>query len=464
MAGAREPAPLARFSEDWIGGNIRGLSAFAGVLYEYLPKTNNVASELDDQVSELVSAARWTGAAAKTFSAAWDKDSTATRALGSAADAIGTIVDQLAVRLAQIESALEDAAADARSHGVPIGTSGAPGDVKPPAQARFGPSGNLQAWANAYDDFYQASLLTAQQARQEAAGALAKYTLAVTSDSGGMTLSDTVTTIDLLGDMIALPAANQPIVKKRILKVEGDEDEAVKEAEQGHLTTDQLIEKLAKDDARLAHDDAELARDVAEDRELSKLLSTSVGDLTASVKQMMARLAGVGPGGTPALTTGAADAAGAAEGELGTLGKVVDFGKDIPVIDVAAAAIGTGLSSYSDVRGGQSVATALPEELAANVVGVSAGALAGGTAMTLVGGGLVGGVVAAGAAGAVAFGVGDFTDKLLHEDWGSDIHTYGVAGGVTYGLSHSAVATGDDFTGLGKDIGHTAEHLWDHVF
>jgi hypothetical protein len=189
------------------------------------------------------------------------------------------------------------------------------------------------------------------------------------------------------------------------------------------------------------------------------------------LNKLMARLARGAQADTPALKTGdgaeaagGGDAADGASGELGVLDKMVDFGKDIPVIDFAAAAVGTGLATYSDVHSGQSLATALPEEAASNVAGVVAGSLVGGAAMTAVGGGLIGGAVAAGAAGVVAFGVGDFTDKLLHQNWGGDIHTYGVADGITYGIGDSALQTGDDVKSLGTDIGHTAEHLWDKIF
>lgn len=453
MTAAKEPTPLPPFSEDWIGGNIRGLSAFAGTLYGYVPKINNVATTLNEQVSELVGAAQWKGTAAKAFSTAWEKDSRAAVALESAADTVGGIVDQLAVNLARIESALEEAAAEARSQGTQIAANGAPTNAESSYEmGRFGPMGPAQASANSYSIFYENSLQQAQQARTEAADALAKYCNSVVN-AGGMTLSDDVTTIDLLGDMIALPAANQDIVNKRILKIEEDEKEIEEEEKEGKLTDAQANARLKADEAKLARDRAELARDIEEDTEVSKLLSTSVGDLGKNVKSLLTRLAG---GASTAGDT--ADALGA---DASVLDKLVDFGKDIPVIDLAAAAVGTGLATYSDVRSGQSVVTALPEEAAANVAGVAAGSIVGGALMTAVGGGLVGGAVAAAGAGVVAFGVGDFTDKLLHQDWGSDVHTYGLVNGIQYGVGNSAVQTGQDFVGLGKDMGHEAEHIWD---
>jgi uncharacterized protein YukE len=453
VTAAKEPTPLPPFSEDWVGGNIRGLSAFAGTLYGYVPKINNVATTLNEQVSELVGAAQWKGAAAKKFSTAWEKDSRAAVALESCADTVGGIVDQLAVNLARIESALEEAAAEARSRGAQIGANGAPTNAESPQEmGHFGPDGPGQGAANSYGIFYETSLDQAQQARTEAADALAKYCNSIVS-AGGMTASDWDTTGDLLGDMIALPAANQDIVNKRILKIQKDEEEIEEEEKEGKLTEAEANARLAADEKKLAHDQAELAHDIEEDKELSKLLSTSVGDLGKNVKSLLTRLAG----GAPA----AGDTVDAIGADASVLDKLVDFGKDIPVIDVAAAAVGTGLATYSDVQSGQSIATALPEEAASNVAGVAAGSLVGGALMTAVGGGLVGGAVAAAGAGVVAFGVGDFTDKLLHQDWGADVHTYGVATGIEYGIGNSAVQTGQDFVGLGKDMGHEAEHIWD---
>lgn len=449
MTAAKEPAPLAPFSEDWIGGNIRGLSAFAGTMYGYVPKITNVAEVLEKQVSDLVSAAHWQGAAAAAFSTAWDKDSKQALKLSSAADNIGDIVDELAVNLARIESTLEEAAAEARSRGAQIAANGVPTNAQAPSEMdRFPPDGPGQSAANSYLMTYESSLEEAQQAREEAAGALAKYCQSVT----GMTLAELITVGDLAGDMIALPAANQDIVNKRILKLEEDEKEIEEEEKEGKLTEAEAKARLAADEKELAHDRAELARDIEEDTEASKLLSTSIGDFGKNAKSLLTRLAG----GAPA----AGDTADAIGADAGVLDKMVDFGKDIPVIDVAAAAIGTGLSTYSDVKSGQPIYTALPEEAASNVAGVAAGAAVGGALMTAVGGGLVGGAVAAAGAGVVAFGVGDFTDHMVH-NWGADVHTYGYYNGIQYDVGSSAIQTGQDVVGLGKDIGHEAEHIWD---
>ena len=60
-SGAKSPAALAPFAYDWIGGDIHGLSAYAGTLYGYVPEINDVATALDGTVKQIVGAAGWQG-------------------------------------------------------------------------------------------------------------------------------------------------------------------------------------------------------------------------------------------------------------------------------------------------------------------------------------------------------------------------------------------------------------------
>jgi len=159
------PSALAPFSHEWIGGDIRGLSAFAGVLYGYAPNIDNVAGTLNDQVNGMVSAAQWQGAAASAFKSSWDKDSVAAQGIASMAAGIGQIVDELAVNLSKIESALEENADYASSHGVQIGPDG-----QPPALTAAS-----SVYANAYQEAYEGALQEAQTARENAVNALVKY-------------------------------------------------------------------------------------------------------------------------------------------------------------------------------------------------------------------------------------------------------------------------------------------------
>jgi len=165
MTAMKEPSPLAPFSHDWIGGDIRGISNFAGLLYGYAPKIDNVAATLDDQVRGMVSAAQWQGAGASAFRSSWDKDSVAAQKIASMAVGVGQIVDELAVSLSKIESALEQNADYASSHGVQIGPDG-----KPPAATSAS-----SVYATAYGEAYDGALQQAQKAREDAVNALTLY-------------------------------------------------------------------------------------------------------------------------------------------------------------------------------------------------------------------------------------------------------------------------------------------------
>jgi hypothetical protein len=175
--------------------------------------------------------------------------------------------------------------------------------------------------------------------------------------------------------------------------------------------------------------------------------------------------------------TGTAD--GADDGADSVLAKLADFGKDIPVLDVLAAAGGTYLGIQGATADGQSLAVAIPEQTGANVASLAAGAFTGGAVSgalagtevvsgLAVGGLAVGGAVAVAGGvlvgGVVAVGVGDFATHLFQENWGGDVHNYGVVEGVLYGIGHSEVETGEDFAHLGEDVGHTVAHVWDSIF
>jgi uncharacterized protein YukE len=452
MPGATGPTPLAPFSHDWVGGDIHGLSNLAGTLYGYAPKVTDVASALDAQVRTVVGAAGWQGQAASSFSTAWEKDSKTARAVGVASDQVGGIVDWLAVSLSKVESDLEQAAAAASSHGVAIGPNGAP-----PA-ACFGPPANAkeaaaQQWTNAYQKYYQDCMQSAQTARQTAAGALTQTVTQVTGTTGhGVTPSDGNTVGDLLGDLIAAPSAVRRKTEAAVEKIMGDIKANMQDFLAHKISYGALVSDLNGGIDKLATADDAVTTAKASEGAISKALDVRAGDAITKVQQLLS-----GPAGTAEPVAGA-DGGGAAD--AGKLSKIVDFGKDIPVLDILAGMAGTGLSTYQDVRDGQSLATALPEEAASNTAGVTTGILAGGGASALVGGGLVGGVLGAGVGGVVAVGVGDFTNHLFHENWGGDIHKYGVAVGVLDGIGDSAKKTGGDIVNLGKDLGHTASSLW----
>ena len=56
--------PLASFSYNWVGGDIHGLANFAGTMYGYIPKYEDVIKALNSKVGQIVGDAGWTGNAA----------------------------------------------------------------------------------------------------------------------------------------------------------------------------------------------------------------------------------------------------------------------------------------------------------------------------------------------------------------------------------------------------------------
>jgi uncharacterized protein YukE len=466
MGGVTGPAPLAPFADDWVGGDIHGLSALAGTLYGYVPSITDVASALDSQVRNMVGAAGWQGSAASAFSAAWGKDSQAARAVGIAADQIAGIVDWLAVRLSQIESELEKYAAEAHAHGVPIGADGMP------PQACYGPPSNAQqaqqqGWATWYQETWQNCMTAAKAARAQAAAALGQMSQAITGQDG-MTASDGNSVADLLGDLLAVPSAYSRDVADELAGIRTTARSVIGQAKGlqagGERLPASLLDEIQTSRSELTSGDAALVAARSNETMLSKLLDVRAGDVLSGLRGSSADVS------APPLDPGAGADGG------GALDSLVNFGEKIPVIDLLAGAVGTGLGTASDTAAGQPLYTALPEETVSNFGGVAAGYAAGSAVGSSVGGavgtavgsgiagGVVGGVLGAGVGGVVAYGVGDFAHNLFQQNWSADINSHGVVGGVAYGIADSAVNTGKDFVHTATDIGHAAENLWNSVF
>jgi uncharacterized protein YukE len=488
--------PLAPFSHDWVGGNINGLAALAGTLYGYAPKMDAVADALDGQVHQLVNAAGWQGEAASAFTASWSKDSQTARAVGLASDQVGQIVDWLAVNLSTLEAELEAAANAAAVHGVTIGPNGTP------PEACFGPPANakeqeMQEWANWYQQFYSDIMQQAQKARSTAAGALAATGRQIiapttsgtksTSDSDGsdgMGPGDDLTVGDLLGDLMAAPAAASRVAGEKLADARSSltsaRDAILKlQAKLGNDTVipDNLLSDLKSSLSAAVSDNRALSAAEKINTKVFQALDVRVGDVTKFVNTQLAELQKSGETSVKPADAGAAD--GADDGADSVLAKLADFGKDIPVLDVLATAGGTYLGVQGATADGQSLAVAIPEQAGANVASLAAGAFVGsavsgalaGTEVVsglAVGGLAVGGAVAVAGGvlvgGVVAVGVGDFATHLFQENWSSDIHNYGVVNGVLYGIGDAEVETGKDFAHLGSDIGHTVAHVWDSIF
>ena len=444
---AKSPSPLMPFSHEWVGGDIHGLSAFAGTLYGYVPKVADVISVLDKKVGQVVSDAGWQGSAASAFTGNWEKVSGETNALGLVIIQTGSIVDQLAVDLARIENALENAAGQAEAHGVQVSGSGQPPEVcyTNPAQ---------EDWRVGYSSFYQQCRAAAEDARVQAAGALQQVSGVVTSATSkadgsdvGPKVGEGSTLTDYLADLLATPTAYSNQVAAKVAEL----TEKAAKARQSWLAAqtaarqadgrfgtmpDDVKQALRDAKTELSSTESDLTRAEANENAFTKFFGTRVSDLP-----------GVGR-----LADGVSDAS--------LLGKALD----LPVIDIVAGGVTTVVNAQQDEQHGVPGWLAYPLETGNSIVSIAAG-----TAVAGVVGGAVAGLsiagapvlgVAAGVAvgGVVAYGVGDYIHSYI-ADFGQQWHEHGVLG-IATDFGAAGVSTWDDTKQLGEDAGHAASSVW----
>lgn len=419
---------LPSFSEDWVGGDIHGLSALAGTLYGYVPQMDGVVGALNAKVAALAGDAGWSGSAASAFAKRWDSDASAGAALGVVCSQVGGIADTLAVRLAGIEHALEAAADQARAAGVPIGGDGRPVMLQgPPAgaaeTARFQTAGQ-------YTQVWQQAMASARQARADAAADLEAVYEQISPD-GNLTRSQDITVADLLRGLWTRPTAYRSLLAGQLAELRANAVSAKHAVKAARAAGDGLDEaKAARSAAVDARDAAQGkladAQDLEEKVPGSKLLGTGVGDVWDGAPKVL---------------------------------------QDAPVLGGALAGAGAVVDSYADIKDGKAWYEAIPEDVTSNAAGFGAGVLADGGAAALLVGAPEAGVVVGFAFGAVvAVGVGDFVRNGFQEHWGADIHQYGVAGGIGHGTADTFDKTRHDVASLGDGIAHTGEKLWDRIF
>jgi uncharacterized protein YukE len=449
-------SPLAAFSCDWIGGDIRGLQGIAETLYAYLPRVQDLVGTLSVTVTDLTSDSPdgWQGKAASAFTAAWRKQALTAAALEAYVTGVAQIIDGLAVELSQIENALEDDAYDVSKHGVRIGSDGS-------AQGYSGIQG--LEWATSYTKVLEQAQAEATQAREAAARQLYSLYQQVMNPNPHPNGADATTMGGLLADLLAVPTAARREVTAKIKILTGKdlnfEEEMAEAKRTGKLLPQETFDESAKVDKELQEVQEELGKTGRTEGALSKLLDTRIRDVNARLQGT----AGDGrhvPGNTPE------DLQAAADHEPGALEKILNIGDDIPVVDVVTTAAGTAVGTYYDVKGGQPLGSALRDEAISNTAGTVAATGTGYMVGAEFGAelGAAAGPVGIAVGAVVGYGVGDLTHNLLVENWGQDIHNHGVLGGIWDGTGHSMDQTVDDARQLAVGTGHDIEHYWDDVF
>lgn len=458
--------PLAAFSYDWVGGDIRGLQGIAEKLYAYIPHVQDLAGQLSVVVRDLTDdgADGWQGKAASAFTAAWNKQATTAAALEDYVAAVGLAIDNLAVELSQLENALEQDAHEASGHDVQIAADGTVAEYT-------GAQG--QKWAQWYQNARSSALNLATQARTAAAQQLNNLYQQVLNPNPHPNAADAVTGAGLLADMLATPTAARREVSEKIKDLKGEElnvkDELAKARQEG-----KPLQKLEDESSGVSKELDEVQEELGKTGKLESALSKLLDTRVRNVRGYLAGEAGPGKhvaGNTPE------DLKAAAGDDPSALDKLLNFADDIPVVDIATTAVGIGVGTYEDVQGGQSLGSALGDETISNVAGTVAANVAVGYVGAEFGAelGAAAGPVGIAVGAIVGYGVGSLTHNLLVEPWGQDEEKYGAVLGIMYGIGHSEAATVDGArelaVGVGQaaahtavSVGHAAEHYWDDIF
>jgi uncharacterized protein YukE len=443
----KSPAPLMPFSYTWVGGDIHGLSAFAGTLYGYVPKVGDVVTALDKKVHQIADDAGWQGSAASAFTTNWEKVAAETNALGLVIIETGDIVNSLAVDLAKIENALEQAADKAAAHGVQIG-----GDGKAPSARYASPA--QEDWRLGYGSFCQQCVQAAENARLQAAGELQKlFGLMARSPASadyGPKVGEGATLTDYLADLLATPTAYSNQVARNVATLTEKAADA-----KAAWTTAQAAARQADGRFGVMPDDVKAALRTAKDQ-----LASAQQDVTAAqnsenafTKVFGTRLSDVP--GVAKLADGISDSS--------LLGKALD----IPVVDVLAAGVNTVVNAQADMAHGVPGWAAYPLEGAGSAVSIAAGTavagLVGGAVagLSIAGAPVLGVAAGVAAGGVVAFGVGDYIHNYI-QDFGQEWHQHGALGAV-YDFGAAGTATWADTKQLAGDIGGAASSVWHGV-
>jgi uncharacterized protein YukE len=452
-SGSKAPSALAPFAHDWVGGDIHGLSAYAGTLYGYVPEIDNVATALGKKVGQIVGDARWQGSAAASFAKAWDRDSVAATALALTISAAGNVVNQLAVNLARIENALEKAAEQTAAHGVPVGADGQGPQVCYANAA-------TESWRSSYEAFWNQCMLAAARARANAAGALQSLygEIGPPGSADGLGKGDYTALFDTLAGFWGAQTRYRAYVEGKLPGLKQTVSRAITAAREDARQADGRFGPWTEDDkAKFGDAKTELAgvnEDLTTAESNENLFSKAWGFSPSDISGVGSSLEDMG----------------------GLFGNSLRFAADIPLVDVAAAGAGTYFGAQEDIKDGVPWEAAYPGEATSNLAAVGLGAgigdlATGGVAAglgTLGAGGLGVSLIAGGggvlAGGIVAYGVADFGHNLIDENWGGDIHQHGVVLGVADGIGDSAVKTGKDFVHMGSSVVHGAEHLWNSIF
>ncbi|MGW0209674.1 WXG100 family type VII secretion target [Streptomyces sp. NPDC003233] len=419
--------------DSWVGGDIGGLRTMAETYKNAKDKLDAVVKPLSSAVDKLVGDAGWQGEAAESFRGKWSEDALAAGGFAELVHAAGEILETLANALSTCESSLQNAQHIAAGKGVPTDAKGAP----LPVMTANPPSADDQKTISAMNDYATARheiLHTAQHARLVAAKDLQGLYDKVTSKDDSVSPGDKVTLYDALRGLYAYDAED---ARAGGIEARRHIDAARAEA--------QAAKKQLRDERKVFQQQGRRMPDGLPAKSAYRDAVTKVDSLEADIAR-----ADNGSTALPydrALNVKLVDAADALRLGKG-LEALPDVLKEIPVLDVAAAATCGLIEAKDDHDKGWSWQHSVTVD-----VGAAVGGLAVGAAVTAA-------LPVEGAVAVAAVGVGSVIvatsviDHAFHEHWSEDIHDHGVVGGVLTGAGHVATETVDDGKRLVKDVWH----------
>ncbi|MEW1648541.1 hypothetical protein [Streptomyces sp. NPDC091219] len=416
--------------DSWVGGDIGGLHTMATTYKNAKDQLDDVVRPVTTAVESLVDDAGWKGDAAEEFRAKWSEDALTAGAFASLVSEAGDILGTLADALSTCETALQNAEHVATGKGVPMGAKGVPRPMvtaNPPSAAD---QKTISAMTE-YDTVRRQVMHTAQHARLAAADKLRGLYAQVTAP---VSTGDKITIADALRGLYAYDAEDARAGGKKA-RAELDDAKSAEQTAKKELRAERKAYQKA-------------GRSLPKDLPAKGAYREAVMKVD-SLEEAIAR-ADVGSSKLPydrLLNVKLADAADALRLGKG-LEALPEFLKEVPVIDVAAAAACGLVEAKDDHDKGWSWQHSVTVDVGVAVGGVAVGALA------------VAAAPVEGAVGVALVGVGativatDVLDHTFHEHWSEDIHDHGVVGGVLTGAGHVATETGDDIGRLGKDMWH----------
>ncbi|MFD7337739.1 WXG100 family type VII secretion target [Streptomyces violascens] len=432
-------------TDSWVGGDIGGLRTMGEAYKKARTDLESIVKPLSTSVDALAKDTGWQGESAESFRAKWTEDSMTAGAFAELVQAAGQILTDLADHLGKAEAALQNAEDVAVRAGVPMHPMGVPGQL----MTNNPPSPSEQKAIKALNDYGTVRnevLHTAQQARLDAAEALEK--LYADDTSAAVSPGDKVTIADYLRGLYAYDSERTRVkghdAADALDDAKKQADDAKKDLRAERKAWQKEGRTLPKDaGARVAYKDA-----------LSKLdsLETDIARGEAGSSKLPY---------DHVLNTKIADVADTLRAGK-SLESLPEFLKEIPVVDVAAAAACGLLEAKDDHEKGWSWTHSVVVDGGAALGGLAVGAAAtaGGVALAASAEITVPVAVVAGVGGAVVIGATDLLDEGFHEHWSEDIHDHGVLGGIWHGSGNVLSNTGDDLKRLGDDAAGLGKKAW----